>query len=1164
VPTTVPTIDQIPTPVPSTSDPANFSARADATLGALPGAIDGMNAVVVAMNTLGGELATIENDTQSARDAAQTYASNSAASAALLDGIPGTGGLLANSSVSPTGGASGGGVLVTSALRDVGFTIGIGSGGVNSTINGRIEPTPEDIYDLQGHEVRVYGKYDITNNLLTDKTLAGTTPVNVTRASTGTAAVGSTAVNNPSGTSLIRYSDYTVTSDDLAFGIVATVSASASTATAHSLSLTDTWYVPKPTGTLDERLPIITKRLIRELRRNQLGVTIADTTGNANAAGGATKRIVNGREVGFNITAGQTGGTSFAQVKLTVPPIIRALLNGKRVRTTVWGNVNTDWNRKIVASAQTQQTGGATRTPTLARVTKAPRKVSATRWTAELTFTLQGDEFVIQPFFSNTSGTSAQDDYLEVTEFSMDLLGPAGDISLELLAEKIRLAWAAERPAMHSLFDGAKFTAGLALGATVRKDYRGREIGLTIPALDADANGTVQPIITFEAEEVTAAIGQIWRMRYVMETNAAFARTITINGSIAKTGGSFRTFTALPRIVQVGSVITAEFEVGPFIANDTGPQVYVTVPAGSAAQDDWLEFREIHAEIIQSTDTTRTVQRVNATYAERRAIHQGARNALEVMGGLPGATVTVAASGGNYTTLNAAYTAIFDATIWKPYDVIVTDAVFAEVGRTSKAFTTTKGYGPAHTVIQGFQAASATISAITNVSGFDVRNSAKFEAFDEEVKNCRYGFHIDFSTLVDCKISFKNMRVVHQGNAEAVAYQTSIAGNPGGVWGATHAFGIGLWSGLELTFDGVYASGKNPIYCHSNIDFAKPASLTFNRGWLIGNGPLVDAVAFNYQPLGAGVVNIITITNSVLRGGLYFGGAGWSSDVTATRYLADHATSDVLITGSGNTAVPYVYVDCVARALRLESNSTGGTSAIVVTPNTAGPVLFGDTIYTDASGGGLPGAVYGKQDVADHTGATPATVGTTSPVNPKLAYWLGNRTGASITMDVAVDGGSAQTITLNADYSAMTNAQILTALNALVTGATFSLMDVSERMRPQFGNEVTVYNSSATAIRRKRAVARNTDGDARPMTDSDAASLFLGIALENIPPGKQGRVKVAGGVVRTSVDFDRSDGVTAFAAGDTFEVSNSSGQLAKGTTRPIATATTNADVRLGA
>lgn len=51
MPTAPTTIPPIPTPVPSTSDPGNFDARADATLGALPPAVDGMNATAVNVYT---------------------------------------------------------------------------------------------------------------------------------------------------------------------------------------------------------------------------------------------------------------------------------------------------------------------------------------------------------------------------------------------------------------------------------------------------------------------------------------------------------------------------------------------------------------------------------------------------------------------------------------------------------------------------------------------------------------------------------------------------------------------------------------------------------------------------------------------------------------------------------------------------------------------------------------------------------------------------------------------------------------------------------------------------------------------------------------------------------------------------------------------------------
>lgn len=51
MPTAPTTIPPIPTPVPSTDDPGNFDARADATLGALPPAVDGMNATAVNVYT---------------------------------------------------------------------------------------------------------------------------------------------------------------------------------------------------------------------------------------------------------------------------------------------------------------------------------------------------------------------------------------------------------------------------------------------------------------------------------------------------------------------------------------------------------------------------------------------------------------------------------------------------------------------------------------------------------------------------------------------------------------------------------------------------------------------------------------------------------------------------------------------------------------------------------------------------------------------------------------------------------------------------------------------------------------------------------------------------------------------------------------------------------
>lgn len=74
MPTAPTTIPPIPTPVPSTDDPGNFDARADATLGALPPAVDGMNATAVNVYTNATEVfakaAEIEAAAMVASDAA--------------------------------------------------------------------------------------------------------------------------------------------------------------------------------------------------------------------------------------------------------------------------------------------------------------------------------------------------------------------------------------------------------------------------------------------------------------------------------------------------------------------------------------------------------------------------------------------------------------------------------------------------------------------------------------------------------------------------------------------------------------------------------------------------------------------------------------------------------------------------------------------------------------------------------------------------------------------------------------------------------------------------------------------------------------------------------------------------------------------------------------
>jgi hypothetical protein len=59
---TIPSITPLPTPVPSTADPANFDTRADAFLGALPGMLTEENAAIAAINLTSDDINTMATD----------------------------------------------------------------------------------------------------------------------------------------------------------------------------------------------------------------------------------------------------------------------------------------------------------------------------------------------------------------------------------------------------------------------------------------------------------------------------------------------------------------------------------------------------------------------------------------------------------------------------------------------------------------------------------------------------------------------------------------------------------------------------------------------------------------------------------------------------------------------------------------------------------------------------------------------------------------------------------------------------------------------------------------------------------------------------------------------------------------------------------------------
>ncbi|WP_091742929.1 hypothetical protein [Phenylobacterium immobile] len=1075
------------------------------------------------------------------------------ASAVSIASLPGTGDLFAAGPIMMSVGVSNGATSSSAEARQVGVSVPSGQTGNSSIITARINIMPEELAALAGKTIRITAIYAATAGFLAAKPLLTANPVAITRVSTGGTTGGTHISTVQNSTTITRIVEYTVPTDLTAVGVIAQLGTSLSTASTFNIDLTSVGYVVVTTGAVDPRLTAIQQRDVRDIRRAGMGSAMDDLVGTTALSGGATSRSLGGKLMGITIPTGQTGGTSYVQPRLTLPPRIRALLAGKTIRISIAGNINTAWGRTINLLSQVVLSNGSTRTNTGSRVIRN-QKVGP-RWFGEILVPMVGDEYTLQPYVQNgTPGTSAQDDYIEITDWAWDVVAPASDVPTDQVAERIRGERASTRPQVTDLLDDASMVASVANGAALRNDYTGRPIGMTIPAGQTGASSFLQSVLTYDADESVLLPGQTLRFTLVAETNADWARTPTITAQVKTVGGT-RNVTPAVRQEQFGTTRIIEFEVA-CTTNDLWPQPFFQIPSGvTTAQDDWIELRAVRMEVVQTADTAQPLGAINALQAEKRASRRAADQAASGARGNYGRRFTVAPSGANYTTVAAAFAAVNDARRTKRYEIKGL-GVLNEQGLSTKSFVDFSGDNPARSHLKGYLVGSTALGTVTNTSQTDVRSDFRAANTRASMQGGRYVFHVDFASLVDCDVVFENVDAEHYGNAEVLAYQAAN-GNPSGtgVWTATYPFGVGMWSGMTLTLRNVRAKGKVPFYAHTRGDFSKPSKIVLENCQLTPTVAGPDAIAVQLQPSGSGQADSFTMVGCELRGTFRAGGTGWLTNTPALQ-IADHM--EFVVTGHSNSPAAYVYDDCGSRALRVQSNSTGGSSAITVSGALL-PYLFGEVI-TDVSGGGLPGAVFGKWDVANHM------VGQNSADDiVKLSVRIAAAvTAGATTMAVAVDGGSNQTITVDASYGAMSQSAILWALNAQLTGAAFSEMDVSERWRPRFSDEELVfYNSGGTAILRKHPIARNTDGDSRPMTDSDSAALFQGIALENIPPGSSGRGKLPGKLLRVSVDFDRSDGATSFGAGDSFGVSNSSGQLAKGVTPTVAMAINAADVRLG-
>jgi hypothetical protein len=501
-------------------------------------------------------------------------------------------------------------------------------------------------------------------------------------------------------------------------------------------------------------------------------------------------------------------------------------------------------------------------------------------------------------------------------------------------------------------------------------------------------------------------------------------------------------------------------------------------------------------------------------------------------------TIVVKPDGtGDYTTLKAAITAEGGGvSLMQRLLYQVHEGVYTDVSHTLPTFADVTGIGKRENIwFKGELAASEALATITATSTFDMNFTNKLKNIKVTCKNMRYPIHSDSSASSNRALQeVDDCHIEHLGNDEARAYQTGIGGNPGGVWTEEQAWGCGTHSGQRILSKRTrWVGPKSPFGFHTNKDFAEPCYVELDQCQVINP---TGGVAMGCSPYGSGTPDRFVVKDCEIQGTFLANAGSWLSLALANARGSRISECEVFITGSSPVAAVSTNTCNV-----LELRSIDSASSAVSVSGTGATAIFGSQpVYIDG-GVGYPARVY-----SNHAITGPATgIG--------LGARLGDCSSVNKTLTVAFDGGASADLVLADNYTAMTNAQVVTALNTLLADGTRSFYEIDpyDETGPIFqpDRERRLKNNGATAILKGMAVA--FDGSnvlGRIATSADARTLIAGIALENIVAGKVGRILKSGHIHQNAVLFN---GAVSLAYGDTFGVSSTAGKLVEAGAVPM-------------
>ena len=360
-------------------------------------------------------------------------------------------------------------------------------------------------------------------------------------------------------------------------------------------------------------------------------------------------------------------------------------------------------------------------------------------------------------------------------------------------------------------------------------------------------------------------------------------------------------------------------------------------------------------------------------------------------------------------------------------------------------------------------------------------------------KNLRYVNHQDDGRGANKKRFYENVSFIFMGNK-----------------GYLKPFGIGTSSGEETHVSGGKSVSDfgDPCAIHNNTSFKKPSKWSFKNHTFMSMGSITAIELQNDGSLLQDTIELIGCNFAGMSYKINYVDVWLRGDLAPKYDSFNHA--EWQISGFGNS--PFLFENLVlGYCLRIKSNSTGVNSKVRFNKNSSAyPLLIQNTqgnydknlylkdreyvdgyIVQDGTVG-LSGQSWGCKDVSEQVYAYNAGINYTS-----LGKRLGDCSTTNKSLQIIIDGVT-KTVTFNKNYTAMTNAQILTEINTAIAGSGVADLYIYGRdYYPEFTDVLErVYNQSGSAFIPKGTVLTKINGKVKPANEGDK---IAGVALDDIP-----------------------------------------------------------------